>query len=222
MRQVIAFDVYGTLINTQGVLILLEEMLEDKALLFSDTWRAKQLEYTFRRGLMKRYAGFSVCTKDALNYTCEALSVALTLAQKHQLLESYKTLPPFYDVEEGLSQLQQKYQLVAFSNGEKESVESLLNNANIKHYFTDIVTADEIKTFKPNPDIYKHLINRTHTKANNTWLISSNSFDVIGAKSFGLNAAWIKRSGSATFDPWDIEPNIVIHRLDDLMQQLER
>jgi len=222
MKQVLAFDVYGTLINTQGVLVLLEKMVAKKALLFSETWRSKQLEYSFRRGLMKRYEGFSVCTKEALDYTCEMLKIALTSEQKKQLLESYKTLPVFDDVEKGLSQLQHNYQLVAFSNGEKESVEKLLNNANIRSYFNDIVTADEIQTFKPDPDIYQHLLNRAHSKANQTWLISSNPFDVIGAKSFGMNAAWVKRSSSAVYDPWGIEPNIVIKRLDNLTEQLNK
>ena len=220
MKQVLAFDVYGTLINTQGVLVLLEQMMENKASLFSETWRAKQLEYSFRRGLMKRYEGFSVCTKDALNYTCEVLKIALTNEQKNQLLESYKTLPAFDDVEKSLAQLQQSYQLVAFSNGENESVEGLLNNANINKYFNDIVTADEIQTFKPDPLIYQHLLNRTNSQAKQAWLISSNPFDVIGAKSFGMQAAWVKRSGGVVYDPWDIEPDIVIQRLGDLIHNL--
>ena len=220
MKQILAFDVYGTLIDTHGVLVILERMMEDKALLFSETWRSKQLEYSFRRGLMRRYEGFSVCTKDALNYTCDLLKVALTNEQKKQLLESYKTLPAFEDVETGLFQLQESYQLIAFSNGEKESVEMLLKNANIRTYFDDIVTADEIQTFKPDPDLYQHLLNRVNSKANHTWLISSNPFDVIGAKSFGMNTAWVKRSNSAVYDPWDIEPNIIIQRLDNLFQQL--
>lgn len=222
MKQILAFDVYGTLIDTHGVLVLLKQMMENRALLFSETWRSKQLEYSFRRGLMRRYEGFSVCTKDALNYTCEVLKVALTNEQKKLLLESYKTLPAFDDVEIGLSQLKERYQLVAFSNGEKESVEKLLNNANISKYFDDTITADEIQTFKPNPDIYQHLLNRTDSTANQTWLISSNPFDVIGAKSFGMNAAWVKRSNSAVYDPWDIEPNIIIQRLDNLLQQLNK
>jgi 2-haloacid dehalogenase len=81
-------------------------MVKDKALLFSEIWRSKLLEYSFRRGLMKRYEGFSVCTKDALNYTCEALEVVLTTMQKKELLACYETLPVFDDVKKGLSELQ--------------------------------------------------------------------------------------------------------------------
>lgn len=44
----LAFDVYGTLINTHGVVSALEELVGDKAKTFSSTWRDKQLEYSFR------------------------------------------------------------------------------------------------------------------------------------------------------------------------------
>lgn len=222
MKKNIAFDVYGTLIDTQGVLNLLTHFVEHKAQLFCETWRAKQLEYSFRRGLMKRYEHFSVCTKDALNYTCLLLNVSLTEMQKQELLDSYLRLPAFSDVEIGLSQLSQNYRLIAFSNGEVGSVNTLLENAKILDYFSDVVTADEIGTFKPSPEIYQHLLDRVNSEAECTWLVSSNPFDVIGAKSYGMKAAWVKRNDAAVFDPWGIEPNVVINRLDDLLQQLDK
>ena len=47
----IAFDVYGTLIDTDGVVSQLREWIGSQADVFSQTWRSKQLEYSFRRGL---------------------------------------------------------------------------------------------------------------------------------------------------------------------------
>jgi 2-haloacid dehalogenase len=220
MKKTLAFDVYGTLIDTHGVLVLLEEMVVNQALLFSQTWRTKQLEYSFRRGLMRCYQDFSICIKEALNYTCDALNLPLNNEQKEQLLARYKTLPAFNDVTKSLSQLSENHQLVAFSNGEQAAVESLLSHANIRQYFSDIITADEIKTFKPNPDIYQHLLTRTGSRIELSWLISSNSFDVIGAKSFGMKAAWVKRSSAAIYDPWGVEPDLVINNLDQLPHQL--
>ena len=60
--RTLAFDVYGTLIDTNGVLVLLEKIVGKKAKAFSQTWRDKQLEYSFRRGHMQNYVGFEVCT----------------------------------------------------------------------------------------------------------------------------------------------------------------
>jgi len=42
----LAFDVYGTLIDTSGVVETLEPILGERATGFSDLWRAKQLEYS--------------------------------------------------------------------------------------------------------------------------------------------------------------------------------
>ena len=69
MSTTLGFDVYGTLIDTQGALSSLENMIPDKAKNFSQTWREKQLEYSFRRGLMQNYANFGVCTS---SYTPDA------------------------------------------------------------------------------------------------------------------------------------------------------
>ena len=43
----------------------------------SQLWRAKQLEYTWQRSLMRRYAPFSTVTREALAYACEALGLEL-------------------------------------------------------------------------------------------------------------------------------------------------
>lgn len=49
-----------------------------------------------------------------------------------------------------------------------------------------------------------------------TWLISSNAWDVIGAKAAGLRAVWVKRQPDFVFDPWDIEPDVIVSQLDEL------
>ena len=62
----IAFDIYGTLIDTDSMVSQLHEWVGSRAETFSKTWRSKQLEYSFRRGLMRQYENFEVCTRQAL------------------------------------------------------------------------------------------------------------------------------------------------------------
>jgi 2-haloacid dehalogenase len=106
MPKTLAFDVYGTLIDTSGVNDLLEKYIEDKAELFMDLWRSKQLEYSFRRGLMKRYEKFSVCTRSALDYSDTYLNTGLTEDNKNFLMQKYRVLPAFPNVNESLLKLQ--------------------------------------------------------------------------------------------------------------------
>jgi 2-haloacid dehalogenase len=76
-----------------------------------------------------------------------------------------------------------------------------------------VVSVDEIKSFKPNPGVYCHFLRRAGVTGADAWLISSNPFDVIGALSAGMRAAWLKRSPEAIFDPWGIEPTLTIDTL---------
>ncbi|MEW8022314.1 MAG: haloacid dehalogenase type II [Candidatus Thiodiazotropha sp.] len=223
MAITLAFDVYGTLIDTHGVVSELNDLVQDKAEAFSHKWREKQLEYSFRRGLMQNYVTFDVCTSHALDYACEFFNTPLTAGQKQHMLDFYKTLPAFMDARESLSAFSQRgYRLFAFSNGTTRAVEGLLESAGIKAYFTDIISVDDIKSFKPNPAVYSHFLRKSKAHGGQSWLVSSNPFDVIGAISSGMNAAWVRRSGGIIFDPWGIEPNLTVEDLRDLAEQLPK
>ncbi|MCL1067542.1 haloacid dehalogenase type II [Shewanella olleyana] len=223
MKPTLAFDVYGTLITTHGVLTQLQSMVGDKAMDFSNRWREKQLEYSFRRGLMQNYVSFTECTRQALEYTCQYYQINLSAEQKRHLMACYKTLPAFDDVKPALSALkEQGYRLFAFSNGTKDAVETLLKTADIDGFFEGVVSADEIKTFKPNPEIYGYFLTQSHSSASHTWLISSNPFDVTGAISAGWKAAWIQRSPKSIFDPWEIEPTSIATSLSTLDGQIDK
>jgi len=213
----LAFDVYGTLIDTTGVSVALEKLINTQSMLFMNTWRAKQLEYSFRRGLMQNYVDFGICTRQALEYTCNLLKIDLSIDEKDKLMREYDILPAFPDVEEGLNKLKEsKCRMFAFSNGKAENVKKLLQNAGLEHYFDGIVSVDDLKSYKPNPAVYAYLLRKTESIVSKSWLISSNPFDVIGAISSGLRSIWIRRTPNAIFDPWEIEPTAIVESIIDL------
>jgi 2-haloacid dehalogenase len=221
MTVTLAFDVYGTLIDTHGVVAKLEAMVGERAKEFSRLWREKQLEYSFRRGLMQNYENFATCTRNALDYTCSFTRTVLTQEQKEDLLTAYRKLPAFDDVEEGLTGLKDAgFRLFAFSNGTAEAVETLLEAAGIRNLFIGVVSVDDLKSFKPNPAVYSHFLRKSGASGSSAWLISSNPFDVIGAISAGMKAAWVKRSDEAVFDPWGIEPTVTVSSLRELKDNL--
>jgi 2-haloacid dehalogenase len=222
MSTTLAFDVYGTLLDTHNVITVLKKHIGDKAPEFSRIWREKQLEYSFRRGLMQNYENFAVCTGNALDYTSAYLKFPLRAAVKAELIGAYKVLPPFDDVITGLDNAKKAgFKMFAFSNGTAEAVESLLVNAGIRDYFLGVVSVDEVKSFKPNLGVYCHFLRRAGTTGADAWLISSNPFDVIGAISAGMRAAWVKRSADAVFDPWGIDPTLTVSNLSGLAEQIK-
>jgi 2-haloacid dehalogenase len=222
MPRTIAFDVYGTLIDTAGIVTALKKQVGEQSGVFSDLWRSKQLEYSFRRGLMQNYQDFSVCTRHALDFCCETFQVELSRAERDSLLETYRYLPAFDDARQGLEHLKAcGYRLYAFSNGKPDDVRNLLQHAGIDRYLQGVVSTDEIKSFKPNPAVYAHFLRQAGACGADAWLVSGNPFDVIGAISAGMRGAWIKRSQQMVFDPWEIQPTLTIGSLLELCEALQ-
>ena len=223
METTLAFDVYGTLIDTQGAVAALKEHVGEKATEFSRSWREKVLEYSFRRGLMQNYEDFATCTAQALDFTCANYKTPLSRQSRDGLLAEYRRLPAFADVAEGLDRAKQAgFRMYAFSNGSADAVESLLSHAGIRDYFIGVVSVDEMKSYKPNPAVYSHFLRRSGSTGANAWMISSNPFDVIGAISAGMRAAWVKRSPEAIFDPWGIEPTLTLGNLLELAAKIRQ
>ncbi len=215
--QTLAFDVYGTMINTTGVQRSIEKLIGEKAPLLVEMWRNKQLEYSFRRGLMNNYVDFSQCTREALDFSCETLQIHLTNTQKQGLMDEYRTLPAFADVRTGLEKLQNaEHRLFAFSNGSKKAVTELLVHAEVIQFFDGVVSVENVKMFKPSPLVYAHFNQTTGSTPANSWLISSNPFDVLGAINYGMHSAWVQRSSTSVFDPWGIVPTFKVSNLDEL------
>jgi 2-haloacid dehalogenase len=82
--------------------------------------------------------------------------------------------------------------------------------------FLGVVSVDDLKSFKPNPGVYSHFLRKSNASSDSAWLISSNSFDVIGAISAGMKSAWVCRTSEAIFDPWGIEPTVTVSSLIEL------
>src|SRR6266481_5673918 len=213
MKITLAFDVYGTLVDPFGMAKHLAHDVGTKADDFAGFWREKQLEYSFRRGLMDNYADFSVCTSDALNFTCRRFKAAISPERRSELLRLYQHLPRFDDVTPALHALRSAFRLFAFSNGMRTEIDGVLSNANILDYFDGIVTADDVRSFKPGPAVYAYAKRTTGAWSPRFWLVSSNPWDIIGARSAGLSAAWIQRSEEKIYDPWGIEPNVTVRSM---------
>jgi len=221
MNITLAFDVYGTLIDTHGLVQQLGILVGDKAQAFSNSWREKQLEYSFRRALMKNYQPFFKCTRSALEYACKLHQVDLSAEQKSELLALYSELPAFSDTLSGLSALDRnQFNPYAFSNGTEGAVRKLLQASDTEQYILDVVSVDDLQTFKPDPAVYDYFLQRSAATKEQTWLISSNPFDVIGALNFGMQAAWVKRSESALFDDWELSPTLVVNSLEHIGEQI--
>ncbi len=216
----IAFDVYGTLVDPLAIRGRLSAIVGGQADHFAALWRQKQLEYSFRRAAMRQYVSFDICIAQALRYVVQALEAPISAADEADLLSRYRTLPAFADAVPGIETLKtQGHTVVAFSNGVEATVRALLDHAGILPFLDGVISVNDVRTFKPDPDVYAYLARRVNRPAAETWLVSSNPFDVIGAKAAGLRAVWLTRRAGDVFDPWDIEPDSTVSHLHELAEQ---
>jgi 2-haloacid dehalogenase len=219
---VIALDVYGTLVDPSGIAAALSETFGSRARAAAQLWREKQLEYTFRRALMRSYADFDICTLEALRYVSSSFDVTLGEADERTLLDAYLHLPAFPDVRSGLAKLQRAgYRLVALTNGNERSVRVMLENADIGGYLEAVLSAERVRSFKPDPAVYALLDTVRAAGDSPPWLVSGNPFDVIGAKGCGMKAAWLRRDPQRMFDPWEFSADIVARDLEELCGSLQ-
>lgn len=221
--EALAFDMYGTLVNPLRIWQQLEQFIPGDtsvAQRIAEVWRQKQLEFTFRLTVMERYEDFEQVTHKALDYALAMAGKHLEVDQKRLLMAQYNDLERFTDVRPGLQRLKEAgYTMVVFSNGSPSMLEAIMQAAQLHEYFQGFVSVDELKAYKPSPKVYRHVAERLNRAIENVRLISSNSFDIIGARNTGMQVAWINRSGGL-FDTLDTRPDMVVGTLLELADRL--
>jgi 2-haloacid dehalogenase len=220
MQPCLAFDVYGTLVDPMGMSELLAFDARDAAQSVSAQWREKQLEFAFRKGLMRAYEDFGVCTRQALRYAMASHGLALTKKREDELMAAYLQLPAFEDALPALRALEGNYLMFAFSNGTPAALKKVLGHNDLLPLFDGLVSVDEVKSFKPDPAVYAYARRATGAMDQPLCLVSSNAWDVIGARSAGLMAVWVQRDQHKVFEDWGIEPNAIINSLSELPEVL--
>ncbi len=192
--QALVFDVYGTLFDVHSVKEQAEALYPDHGEAISKRWREKQLEYSFLRQLNGQYVPFSQVTQDALRYTLLELKLHVTEEQITTLMETYLTLDVYPEVSSVLETMADK-RLVVFSNGSHDMLDPLIEQSGLADRFEHLVSVDDIKQYKPAPASYMHALNTLGLKREDILFMSSNGWDITGAKSFGFKTAWINRNG---------------------------
>lgn len=221
MTMTLAFDVYGTLVDPMGMSRLLTQDAGDRAEAVAALWREKQLEFSFRKGLMKVYEDFGACTRQALRFALATHKLPLTEDRENALMAAYLSLPAFDDALPALKSLTGDYPLFAFSNGSYPALEKVLGHNQLLDQFDGLVSVDDIKSFKPDPAVYTYARRATGAWDKPLCLVSSNAWDVIGARAAGLLAIWVKRDPDKVFEDWGIQPSAVINSLSELKSILE-
>ena len=190
--KAVVFDAYGTLYDVQSVAAVTEEAFPGYGEIITQVWRIKQLEYSWLRSLMRRYEDFSVLTRESLVYTLRILGLHYDEAVFARLMEKYLHLDLYPDARAALAALKGA-KLAILSNGSTDMLNALVHNSGLDRVLDATISIDSKRIFKPAPDAYTLIEEKLGVAPAEVLFVSSNPWDACGAKSFGLNVAWIER-----------------------------
>lgn len=190
--KAVVFDAYGTLYDVQSVAAITDEAFPGYGDLITQIWRIKQLEYSWLRSLMGRYEDFSVITRESLNYTLRILGLSFDAKVFERVMDKYVHLDLYPDARQALGALKGR-KLAILSNGSSGMLNALVKNTGLDAVLDATISIDSKRIFKPSPQAYTLVEERLGVKPADVLFVSSNPWDAIGAKAFGLNVAWIER-----------------------------
>ncbi|WP_134671596.1 haloacid dehalogenase type II [Halorussus marinus] len=217
--RTVTFDSYSTLVDVDAAERALDARVEDPEPV-SKLWRSRSLEYTFVANHVDAYQPFYKMNRDALQYALDAHGVDLPPDERDEILAVYHELDVFDDVRDGIERLRDAgYDCYVVSNGNPEMLSSMVEHAGLGDLLADTISADEVRTFKPDAALYRHAAGRTGTPIDEIAHVTAGWFDVLGAKHAGMQGVWADRKGSP-WEPFDGRPDLVVETFHDLADEL--
>jgi 2-haloacid dehalogenase len=216
--QAILFDAYGTLFDVYAIAAEAERQFPGQGAALANLWRDKQIEYTRLRTLSDTYQPFDGVTRDALQFACSRLGLALSPESQAQLMDQYNQLTPFPENLKVLHELKRDgLKLAILSNGNPEMLDPVITAADMNGVFNHVLSAHSVKKFKTAPEVYRLGTSTFGLAAEDCLFVSSNGWDICGAAWFGYSTFWVNRA-AAPLEVLGVTPNGEGRSLNDLLQ----
>lgn len=223
--KALTFDVFGTILDLAGSLTpVIQRFLRERnsPLDPAQVWRQlrvrQRIEQYQDNLLMVGHSGYLEAVRRAFLYILRLNAIPFTHEDIDNFIESWKELTPFEDAVEGLRQLKDRYELVVLSNGEEWFLQHLVKNR-VKFDFDRIVSVQTVGVFKPHPAVYRGCARILDKEPNELMMVSSNSFDVMGARACGFEAAWVNRH-TLPYEESPYKPTLTVKDFRELVDAL--
>lgn len=198
------FDAYGTLFDVHSAVAQCRERFGLEAAAaqtMSDTWRVRQLQYSWLRSLMGHHVDFWQVTGDALDFALDtAFGTGRAPAGLRQaLMDSYLALHAYPEVPPVLKALKAGGMKTAvLSNGSPAMLEKVCASSGLDTVLDAVLSIEEVGIYKPHPSVYRLAVDRLHLSGPAAVSFqSSNAWDAAAASAFGFRVVWCNRFGQA-------------------------
>lgn len=238
MAPCITFSAFGTDMSesvsrvsemVKGVFFDMDGVVVDSAPLWSYVTGAIKSEYGLDMSVLEKNDGFNLSVREAMCRILEAMgrfSVSLLkeiMARTDSLYASgigMVTLMP--DIREALDMLRKRGVATALvSNSSRFQVEMVLKHLGLGNCFSTVVTADDVKHGKPDPEPYLLAVKLSGLSVGNAVAVEDSPTGVAAALKSGMRCLVVSCNEQVFPDPADCQAAVCVYR-EKLYEKLDK
>lgn len=193
--QAVVLDPYDTLFNMFSITAKCEEKYPGNGYQLAQLWHRKQLEHSWLRTMTNLYKNFWRVTEDALSSAISTLGLKYDKHVFMDIMSSWLHLELHQEAIESLKVFR-PWQLTILSNGNSRMLDPLTADTGLDQWFDGILMADAARAYKPSHKIYELAVAHLKMDKEKILYVTSNAWDITGAKSFGFTVGCVQRSNS--------------------------
>ncbi len=217
--EVVAFDVVETLFSLEPVGDRMKEV--GLAADVMPLWFAGFLRDAMALDRAGTYAPFKEVAEATLRVAMANGAVDATDAKIAWVLDAFAELPAHPDVRPAFARLRAaKVRIVTLTNGSAGNTQKLLERAGLAGYVEKTISIDEVRHWKPAPEVYLHAAKSVGVEPAKVALVAGHAWDVHGAKRAGFVTGWVARKDkivSPAIAPPDASGATLVEVIDHLL-----
>ncbi len=192
MLKAIIFDLDGTLYKSPEVYQQFAEAAYHTYAKIKNTTKEKAKEILEKkREELRKIRGFPV------PYTLALIEFGISIEKWHEeniaFFDAGAFLKPDTELKQVLQKLKQKYIIAVLTNNNKIQTDRILGALDIKDLFDYIFTYESFKLIKPNPEIFRNVVNKLGLKPDECLMVGDRyDVDLVPAKEIGMKIYEVK------------------------------
>ncbi len=209
MFKVVIFDWDGTLADTRDAIIeAFQRVLHNIGCHVTDEFLERQIGIGARNMLKNalKHSGIEYDESLIDRLLREKIEIHLELTHKIKLFEGVTDL---------LKALKSKVKIALATMSNRRVIEKILAEKGIMDYFDIIITADEIKDPKPNPEIFLKCAEAAGCKPEECVVIEDSIFGVMAAKRAGMRCIAIPSGFYSKSELKDLKPDLIVESIKE-------
>ena len=158
-------------------------------------WRARQLEASWLRTAMDRWADFDVVTREALVATADELGIEAGRAST-RWSRAFADLPLVPEAADAVRRIHAAdLRTGILTNASSATLGRVVARLDLP--IDHALSVDAARTFKPHPRVYQLAVDATGLPAERIGFVTANGWDAAGAGAVGFRVAWLRPDPTA-------------------------